>query len=281
MKFEKRSMGATVDVSSGNQGSWSLVKTIAKYLVVFVALFIALTLIADHAVSMMPDSWERRLASSLSPPAPRPPQTEEPSPFSFLRKTVTSEDLERVKKIKTKLMEGRRWRELDYEVDIAEWGMGPNAFATLGGRVTVTPELLDVLKTEEGLAFIIAHELAHHEHRHVLKTNTKNLAVGLVFLTIGATAGEGLISSSTTLPLLASNRSMEEEADAFAANLICEKYGSVQNIDEFFVWVQENDPHSKWLTWTSTHPHPESRLDMVRKFASKCTRGKPAGLTSP
>lgn len=268
-------MGSSAAASSGDQGLLPLAKTVAKYLIVFVALFIVLASSAEYGVSMMPDSWERRLASSISPSPP--PQTGSPTPFSFLRKEVTPEDIERVKKIKTKLMTGRQWRQLDYEVNIAEWGMGPNAFATLGGRVTLTPELLDVLKTEEGLAFIIAHELAHHEHRHVLKTNAKNLAVGLAFLLIGASSGEGLISSATTLPLLAGNRSMEEEADSFATDLICEKYGSTQNIDEFFVWVRENDPHSKWLTWASTHPHPESRLDMVRESATRCVAGKPSG----
>lgn len=274
MKFEKRGMGEALEASSGDQGWTPLFKTLLRYAAVIALLFLAIFALAELSVSAMPDSWENRLSSALSSPkktTPEPPLT---SSFNFLTPRASEKDLSRVLKIKEKLMEGRKWRDLDYHIEIGEGGMGPNAFASLGGKITLTPELLGTLKTEEGMAFVIAHELAHHEHRHILTGNAKSLLAGLFFLMIGTSIGEtgmSSLSSLSTLPLLSGSRTMEEEADKFAVELVCEKYGNTRNIEELLVWVKENDPESKWLTWASTHPHPEERLTKIKELSQSCS----------
>ena len=45
----------------------------------------------------------------------------------------------------------------------------PNAFAIPGGGIGLTTGLLEAMLTEEGMAFVLAHELGHHTKRHVLK----------------------------------------------------------------------------------------------------------------
>jgi len=49
-----------------------------------------------------------------------------------------------------------------------------NAFATSGGHIFVTRGLINVAKTEDALAGVIAHEVAHIQLRHGMKSITAN-----------------------------------------------------------------------------------------------------------
>jgi len=49
-----------------------------------------------------------------------------------------------------------------------------NAFATSGGHIFVTRGLINVAKTEDALAGVIAHEVAHVQLRHGMKSITSN-----------------------------------------------------------------------------------------------------------
>lgn len=58
-------------------------------------------------------------------------------------------------------------RKFDYNVRIF---LGhPNASALPGGTLVITTKLLDMMETEAELAFVLAHEIAHQELRHVTK----------------------------------------------------------------------------------------------------------------
>lgn len=65
----------------------------------------------------------------------------------------------------------------------------PNAMALPGGAIVVTAGLLDVLETEEELAFVLGHELGHFVHRDHLRGMGRGLALqlvmGMMFLTTG------------------------------------------------------------------------------------------------
>ena len=49
-----------------------------------------------------------------------------------------------------------------------------NAFATSGGHIFVTRGLINVARTEDALAGVIAHEIAHIQLRHGMKSITSN-----------------------------------------------------------------------------------------------------------
>lgn len=66
-----------------------------------------------------------------------------------------------------------------------------NAFATSGGHIFVTLGLLNVAETEDALASVIAHEVAHIQLRHGIKAIKTNRMTEALLLT--ATAGLGSI----------------------------------------------------------------------------------------
>ena len=63
----------------------------------------------------------------------------------------------------------------------------PNAAIIPGGHIIVTTALLEEAESENELAFVLAHELGHHEARDPLKA----LGRSLVFLTIASALGIG------------------------------------------------------------------------------------------
>ena len=52
---------------------------------------------------------------------------------------------------------------------------GPDAWSTCGGRIFITVGLLSVIETEDQLAGILAHEIAHDAFGHTTKTVTRQL----------------------------------------------------------------------------------------------------------
>ncbi|CAK8720103.1 hypothetical protein GMJAKD_09395 [Candidatus Electrothrix aarhusensis] len=57
-----------------------------------------------------------------------------------------------------------------------------NAFAFPGGRIVILEGLLETIDSENGLAFVLAHEMAHFKHRDHLR----GMGRGLVFTAFSA-----------------------------------------------------------------------------------------------
>ena len=64
-----------------------------------------------------------------------------------------------------------------------------NAFATSGGHIFVTRGLINAAKTEDALAGVIAHEVAHIQLKHSIKA-IKSSRISQAILTTGAAASE-------------------------------------------------------------------------------------------
>ena len=64
-----------------------------------------------------------------------------------------------------------------------------NAFASIGGRIRINRGLLERLNSEDSLAALLAHEIAHVKHRHVATSLGRGLALSLLLAAISADAG--------------------------------------------------------------------------------------------
>lgn len=152
----------------------------------------------------------------------------------------------------------------------------PNAFATLGAHVAVTEGLLDHVQSENGLAMVIAHEIAHVQLRHPIEAASRGV---LVQIALGAVLGNsgnnllgGSLGSGGLLTLLSFNRDMELEADRRALAILRAHYGHVAGAEEFFLAVADG-AGSEWLEFTQTHPNPARRLAVIREAMAGNPRG--------
>lgn len=144
-----------------------------------------------------------------------------------------------------------------------------NAFATLGGQIVVLEGLLNEVDSEQGLAFVLAHEIAHIHYRHPLQSAARHTGLSLMGALIFGRSDLGwLAGSGSQLAMLDYSRAMEREADAWALHALNRHYGHVAGADSLFRWlVQEQETTEALPAWLSTHPDPRQRINRLHELA--------------
>ncbi|MFG6440176.1 M48 family metallopeptidase [Roseateles sp. LKC17W] len=146
-----------------------------------------------------------------------------------------------------------------------------NAYATLGGRIHVFHGLLRRLDSEEALAALLAHEIAHVKHRHVAANLGHGLAVVLLLSVItpdgAAQAAQGLLTGAAQLALLGYSRDAERQADAEALAASLALYGHAGGIGALFTTLPQRDAPAG-TAWLSSHPDTAERLAALRSAAA-------------
>ncbi len=142
-----------------------------------------------------------------------------------------------------------------------------NAFAALGGHIFIAQGLLDVLPSENALAMIMAHEIAHVKERHVIRALGRNvllnMALGILFGSSGTDAASLAGQAGVTAGLSFSRR-QEHEADLLALHNLHALYGHVGDATAFFDIAERFDKQMP-TEWLSTHPNRKKRIDAIQK----------------
>lgn len=178
-----------------------------------------------------------------------------------------------------------------------------NAYATVGGRIVVHRGLLRRLQGEHELAALLAHEMAHVQHRHVAASLGRGLAIGLVLTVVSADAGgqaaSVLLEQTGGLLMRGYGRDHEREADASAMRAAAVLHGHVGGVIGLFDRIasaraerpgcdaegepapsDESDKRSRAVpTWLSTHPTDEDRTAAARTWARE--NGVPVSGIAP
>jgi predicted Zn-dependent protease len=152
-----------------------------------------------------------------------------------------------------------------------------NAFATLGGHLLFFQGLLDEIDSEQELAAVMAHEIAHVKHRHPVVALGKGFTLaalaGFVGGASGSTAGEWLIGSSASLSMLQFSRQQETQADITAAHAIFSVYGHIGGAEELFKKFSrletETFDSSAGIELFRSHPYSKDRWAALKAFAQE------------
>jgi len=143
-----------------------------------------------------------------------------------------------------------------------------NAFALPGGAILVTRGLLDEVDDDE-LAFVLAHELAHLEHRDNLRALGRAAALGVTLSLLGVESSSSLDLSQITsrLALARYSRSREEAADAAAVRRLLDHdlpgSAAVRLLERLEVREKRGD---QLLAWLATHPLGKERIEAARRL---------------
>lgn len=141
-----------------------------------------------------------------------------------------------------------------------------NAFAMPGGFVLLTAGLLKTLESEDELAFVIAHEMAHVTRKHYYQVVQRQrlaeqAAKGLQTLNAGSSE---LAQASGQIYARGLDKSAEYESDRLGTEYMTRAgYDpvAVMSVLERLQKFKGNDPKAELLF--STHPSPAERMDML------------------
>lgn len=226
----------------------------------FVACLILTFLLVDFAVLVVSPEIENRLFGEI-----------DWGTVSLLDsgKSHVDEDVEEVfQKLTT------HWKDAPYafKVRVSEVDL-PNAFAFPGGTIVVTQGLLNMVQSENELAFVLGHELGHFRNRDHLRRMGRLMAAQIMVSAIfSSSSGGGAKESMVWLEkiiLLGFSRDQESAADRFGASLVMKTYGHLGGAENFFRNLKEALPESGGLAqgFLSTHPLHEKRLDDLAQHA--------------
>ncbi|WP_299452959.1 M48 family metalloprotease [uncultured Microscilla sp.] len=141
-----------------------------------------------------------------------------------------------------------------------------NAFVTPGGYIFVYTGLIRYLETEDQLAGVLGHEIAHAERRHSIKNLNKRIGTTIaltILLGNGSTA-----NLANTLLGLTFSRSAEREADNYSVMYLADTHYQCNALSEFFDRMAKEGGNKK-AAWLSTHPASEDRVVNINKKAQK------------
>jgi len=222
---------------------------------------------ADQAAYLVPMSWEQQAGShtldSLAAMGFAPSQLPEK------RQQELRAAFER---FVSELPEAR-----DYRLEFRQW-LGPNAFALPGGTVMFTDVIVGLFDSEDEFLAVLAHEIGHLEHRHVMRTVFRGASIAVltavVFGDVGS-ASSVIVAVPTALVYSAYSRDFEREADAYAfaalkrrgksplafASAMRKLEGAVNQLER----EQGDEGEGRGWSYLSSHPGTAERIEAAER----------------
>lgn len=150
-----------------------------------------------------------------------------------------------------------------------------NAFATIGGHIFMFKGLMDELESENALAMVVAHEMAHVYHRHPIIAMGRGVVIGLLLSAISGASSDvfvgQVVGETGMIAILNFNRDQEREADITALHAVNGLYHHVAGTNDLFkALMQANDTgSSEPPVFLSTHPLTQDRIDDLIDYAEE------------
>lgn len=148
----------------------------------------------------------------------------------------------------------------------------PNAMVIPGGQIIVFGGLIERVKSENGLAFILAHEIAHVTGRDHMRALGRGIVLFAIAALVTGSGDSGLAEILAPVNQLGQakySRTRESAADAAALRILNCRYGHVGGATEFFEAMKDEDPTLYGLThYASSHPGAQERIDAIHALAS-------------
>lgn len=233
-------------------------------LVVVIALVFAVALAAQWIAPRIPYEYEARLAATL-PPMATAPATEQ-------GRAVQRELQELADRLAARMqLPGGMQVRAGYADSKTI-----NAFATLGGQTVFFRGLLARLDSEDALAMVMAHEIAHLKHRHASAALGRGVAVGVLLSVVsaelGRSAAAGVLSQAGLATTLAFSRDQERVADDSALAVLAQEYGHLGGAMDLFrvmAALPGADSAVPQVEVLRTHPLTPNRQRAIEEWARR------------
>jgi beta-barrel assembly-enhancing protease len=203
--------------------------------------------------------------------------------YPILSESANREAYSYVRGITKKILDSGKVKhrnDFQWVVKIIDDDKTLNAFCTPGGYIYVYTGLIKYLDSEDQLAGVMGHEIAHADLRHSTRQMTKIYGIQLMLQVATGKAEPGLIEQiAVGLVNLKFSRGHEEESDNGSVKYLCATGYNAAGAAGFFKKI-ESEGGSKLPQFLSTHPNPKNRVQNIESKAQKMgCRGKDTNRT--
>ncbi|MDQ9171703.1 M48 family metallopeptidase [Oxalobacteraceae bacterium R-40] len=225
------------------------------FLVVAAILFWVLGLLVDVAVDHMSPSTEARINEAVAF------KWEQEKPYAPEKQAMLQKMVEEL----------RQCAGVPFKVTVhLAKSEQPNAAVFPGGHIVVFSGLLDKVGSENGLAFVMAHEFSHLKNRDHLRAMGRGLLIaGVMALLTGADSDiTQILMPVDRLGNARHSQKREMEADTTALQVLNCRYGHVGGATEFFE-AMKNDERADdkgFSHYFGSHPQVQARIDNINRL---------------
>jgi Zn-dependent protease with chaperone function len=243
-------------------------------LAIVVGVYLALGLAVDLVVPHISMNLEKKLAGAF---VERFAQTDE-----------TAETTRSIQALVDRLQ--ARCASLPYTITVhVQPSPAVNAAALPGGHILVFSGLLAEMRSENELAFVLAHELGHFAHRdHLRGLGRAVVLMAASTMLFGAdNSVSDMIGQGMVLTELSFSRKQETQADEFALEALYCLYGHVAGATAFFEKIPEAADPGRFGHYFASHPENRRRirhledLTRARDYPLGDVTAMPADLVIP
>ncbi|NGZ82656.1 M48 family metallopeptidase [Duganella aceris] len=210
---------------------------------------------ADWLARAMPPSMERQLGQGVMEVLDR--HMFEPSRFSDQR---IAELEQRFRLLAPPQGDGPPWRLL-----FRKSRFGPNAFALPSGDIVLTDEMVRLLKDDDAVMGVLAHELGHvHQHHITRRIIQGSVVAGGATLLFGDVSALLATAPAAVLDMKYS-RDAERDADDYAIAMMRRNGIPLRHLMLAFERFEQLErDHGGQAAYLSTHPAGAERVARVR-----------------
>ena len=151
-----------------------------------------------------------------------------------------------------------------------------NAFVLPGGKVFVFSGILPICGTEDGLAAVLGHEIAHNvAHHSAEKMSQYFLLIGAIYLAapvfnVDPNFLSFLLDYAVERP---GSRKMETEADQLGLLMMAKSCYDPQKAVTFWERMAKAEQYSP-PQWTSTHPSSQTRIRAIQSWVPEAQQAR-------
>ncbi len=196
----------------------------------------------------------------------------DPKQFPILPESSNREAYKMVRGITNKILRTGAVKYADkfaWEVKIIDDNKTLNAFATPGGYIYVYSGLIKYLDSEDQLAGVMGHEIAHSAMRHSTRQMSKVYGIQVMLSIATGKADPGLLEQiALGMVNLKFSRNHETESDKGSVKYLCGTGYDAAGAAGFFKKI-ESEGGARQPQFLSTHPSPKKRVENIEKDAAE------------
>ena len=148
-----------------------------------------------------------------------------------------------------------------------------NAMATIGGHLVLYRGLIERLSSENALAMVMGHEIAHVRHRDPIVSLGRGVVVGVALAALAGVSSsaiaERVIGEAGLLTSLSFSREQERDADSAGLAALAAVYGHGAGALDLYRTLRDQDgpPSALHLDFFDTHPDTGRRIAAIEDEA--------------